>query len=82
MSTFERIDAIIDDIAGMQTRTSDSKLDDELDSLDGVELIMSIEEEFDIEVDDDLGRAWLTVGDVVKYVDKALADKALQGASA
>lgn len=77
MNTFERIDAIIDDIAGMQIRTSDSKLEDELDSLDGVELIMSIEEEFDIEVDDDLGRAWLTVGDVVKYVDKALADKAL-----
>lgn len=80
MSTFERIDAIIDDIAGMQTRTSGSKLEDELDSLDGVELIMSIEEEFDIEVDDDIARAWLTVGDVVKYVDTALADKALSAA--
>lgn len=80
MDTFDRIDAILDDIAGMTDRNLESKLEDELDSLDAVELIMSIEEEFDIEVDDDLGRAWMTVGDVVKYVDAALADRALSAA--
>ncbi len=82
MDTFDRIDAILDDSFGVTVRTVDSKLADELDSLDVVELMMSIEEEFNIEVDDDKARGWATIGDVVKYVDAALADKALQGATA
>lgn len=40
------------------------------DSLDLVELIMSIEEEFDIEIDDDDAEKMLTVKDAIEYIDK------------
>ena len=39
------------------------------DSLDTVELIMALEEEFNIEVPDDQAEKLLTVGDVTKYID-------------
>ncbi len=38
------------------------------DSLDLVELIMSIEEEFDIEISDDDAEKMLTVDDALKYL--------------
>lgn len=38
------------------------------DSLDIVELIMSIEEEFDMEIPDQDAEKIVTVGDVVKYI--------------
>lgn len=38
------------------------------DSLDIVELIMSIEEKFDIEISDEEAERIVTVGDVVKYI--------------
>ncbi|MFT5467345.1 MAG: acyl carrier protein [Verrucomicrobiales bacterium] len=38
------------------------------DSLDTVELVMSFEEEFGIEVPDEEAEKLLTVGDVLKYV--------------
>lgn len=38
------------------------------DSLDIVELIMSIEEKFDIEISDEEAEKIVTVGDVVKYI--------------
>lgn len=40
----------------------------EADSLDIVELIMNIEEEFEIEIPDSDTESIVTVGDVVKYV--------------
>ena len=40
------------------------------DSLDIVELIMAIEEEFDIEVDDTQVEHIKTVGDVVNYISE------------
>ena len=40
------------------------------DSLDLVELIMSMEEEFDIEIDDDDAEKMLTVKDAIEYIDK------------
>ena len=44
----------------------------EADSLDAVEIIMAIEEEFDIEVPDEDAEKFQTVSDIVKYVeDKA-----------
>lgn len=38
------------------------------DSLDIVELIMSLEEEFDMEIPDQEAEKIVTVGDVVKYI--------------
>ena len=39
------------------------------DSLDIVELIMAIEEEFDIEIPDSEAEKAVTVGDVAKYIE-------------
>ena len=39
-----------------------------LDSLDHVEFIMKIEDEFHTEVPDDVGDTWKTVGDVITYL--------------
>ena len=39
------------------------------DSLDVVDLVMSLEEEFDIEIPDDQVENIKTVGDIVKYIE-------------
>jgi acyl carrier protein len=44
-----------------------------VDSLDTVELVMAFEEEFGVEIPDDAAETILTVGDAVKYIDKASA---------
>jgi acyl carrier protein len=41
------------------------------DSLDTVELVMALEEEFGIEVPDDQAEKLQSVGDVIKYVEEA-----------
>ena len=43
------------------------------DSLDTVELVMAFEEEFGVEIPDDAAETILTVGDAVRYIDKASA---------
>jgi acyl carrier protein len=40
------------------------------DSLDTVELIMALEEEFGIEVPDEQAEKLLNVGDVIKYIEE------------
>lgn len=49
-----------------------SSIQDDLgaDSLDLADIVMSIEEEFDVEVPDDALASIKTVGDVVKYVEE------------
>ena len=42
------------------------------DSLDIVELVMAMEETFDIEIPDDAAEKMLTVGDVVTYLKERL----------
>lgn len=41
------------------------------DSLDTVELVMAFEEEFGIEIPDEQAERLHTVGDVIKYLEKA-----------
>jgi len=41
------------------------------DSLDTVELVMAFEEEFSIEIPDDAAESIVTVGDAVKFIEKA-----------
>lgn len=49
-----------------------SFIDDlDADSLDTVELVMLLEEEFDIEIPDDAAEKITTVGDVIKHIEKA-----------
>lgn len=43
------------------------------DSLDNVELVMAFEEEFGVEIPDDAAEHIQTVGDAVKFVEKAIA---------
>ncbi len=41
------------------------------DSLDTVELVMALEEEFEIEVPDEQAEKLQSVGDVIKYVEES-----------
>ena len=51
--------------------TTNANIQDDLgaDSLDVVDLIMSLEEEFDVEIPDEAVESIKTVGDVVKYIE-------------
>lgn len=60
----DQLDANIDDM------TMETKIGEDLgaDSLDVVELLMAIEEEFDVEIPDEDIEALKTIGDVVEYI--------------
>jgi acyl carrier protein len=45
------------------------------DSLDTVELVMALEEEFGIEIPDEDAEKMTTVGDAVKYIEEKIAAK-------
>ena len=45
------------------------------DSLDTVELVMALEEEFGIEIPDSDAEKMATVGDAVKYIEEKAKDK-------
>jgi acyl carrier protein len=53
--------------------TPDAKFIEDLgaDSLDTVELVMALEEEFGIEVPDEQAEKLQSVGDVIKYIEEA-----------
>jgi acyl carrier protein len=44
----------------------------EADSLDAVEIIMGIENEFGIEIPDDEAEKFQTIGDIVKFVESSV----------
>ena len=71
---FERIREIICDQLDLEedkvTIDSDIMEDFEADSLDVVDLVMSIEDEFGLEVPDDQIENFRTVGDVVRYIEE------------
>ena len=56
--------------------TADTDLQEDLgaDSLDVVDLVMSIEESFDIEIPDEEVENIKTVGDIVKYIENHTED--------
>ena len=69
---FEKVKAIIVEQLGVSeasVETESSFIDDlGADSLDIVELVMALEEEFDIEIPDSDAEKVVTVGDVVEYI--------------
>jgi acyl carrier protein len=69
---FEKVRDIIAEQLGIDPEeiTMESSFIDDLgaDSLDIVELIMALEEEFDIEIPDEDAEKIKTVGDVVEYL--------------
>lgn len=58
--------------------TDDAQFSQDLgaDSLDQVELVMSLEEEFGAEIRDEDADSLNTVGDAISYIEKRIADKA------
>ena len=72
--TFDKIKDII--IEQLQVDESEVNMDTNLmkdlsaDSLDAVEIIMAIEDEFDIEIPDEDAEKFQLVGDLVKYVEE------------
>lgn len=72
--TFDKIKAIIVDKLDVDeskiTMDTDILKDLEADSLDAVEVILGVEEEFGIEIPDDAADRFSTVSDIVKYVDE------------
>jgi len=75
--TAERVKKIVVEHLGVDAEkvTEAASFIDDLgaDSLDTVELVMAFEEEFGVEIPDDAAETILTVGDAVKYIDKASA---------
>lgn len=70
---FEKIRAILCEQLDIEEDqvTMESNIAEDLgaDSLDVVDLVMSIEDEFDLEVPDDQVENIKTVGDVVNYIE-------------
>ena len=74
---FESIKSMIVDQLGVEEDkiTMDSSFVDDLnaDSLDMVELVMAMEQEFDVSIPDEVAEKVGTVGDAVEYI-KSLAE--------
>lgn len=68
----DRVKKVIADQLGLDAEeiTMDSSFVDDLgaDSLDIVELIMALEEDFDIEIPDEDAEKISSVGDIVEYI--------------
>ena len=72
---FDKVKSIIAEELGIEEDSIlvDSDLADDLgaDSLDAIELIMAIEEKFDIEISDVDAAKLKVVSDIVKYLEEA-----------
>ncbi|PZN05303.1 MULTISPECIES: acyl carrier protein [Thermaerobacter] len=70
---FQRVKAIIVEQLGVDEAsvTPEARFIEDLgaDSLDIVELIMALEEEFDLEIPDEDAEKIATVGDAVQYIE-------------
>jgi acyl carrier protein len=80
MSVFETVKKIIvevKDISGDDIQL-ESRFEEDLeaDSLDVVEMIMLIEEEYEFEIPEEVAEKLKTVKDVVDYIEKHLAENA------
>lgn len=72
--SFDKIKDLIVDQLGVEpdmvTMDTNMMKDLEADSLDAVEIILGAEEEFDIEIPDEEAENFVTVGDLVNYIDE------------
>ena len=70
---FEKVKSIVADQLDVEEEkvTAEASITEDLgdDSLDVVDLVMSIEEEFDIEIPDEAVENIKTVGDIVSYIE-------------
>jgi len=74
MAVQDKIKEIIAEQLGVKKEevTEDAKFIDDLgaDSLDTVELVMALEEEFGIEIPDEDAEKMVTVGEAIKYIEQ------------
>lgn len=74
--TFEKITEILAEQldADKESMTPDTKIADDLgaDSLDLVDLLMSVEDEFGIEIPDEDVENIQTIGDIVDYINEKI----------
>jgi len=74
MAVSEKVKAIIAEQLGVKKEevTDEAKFIDDLgaDSLDTVELVMALEEEFGIEIPDEDAEKMATVGEAIKYIEQ------------
>ena len=79
MAVPDRVKAIIAEQLGVKPEevVPEASFIDDLgaDSLDTVELIMALEEEFGVEIPDEDAEKMTTVGDAIKYVESKTATK-------
>ncbi|BAZ86717.1 acyl carrier protein [Dolichospermum compactum] len=73
-ATFDKVKKIIVEQLSVEDEakvTEEASFVDDLgaDSLDTVELVMALEEEFDIEIPDEAAEKILTVKDVIEYIN-------------
>ncbi len=77
MAAEDKIKSIIAEQLGVKPEevTPKASFVDDLgaDSLDTVELIMALEEEFNIEIPDEDAEKMKTVGEVIKYIEEKAA---------
>lgn len=74
MDIFEKVKDLIAeqlDVDDKESISQDSSITDDLgaDSLDVVDLVMAIEDEFSVEIPEDQVENIKTVGDIVKYIE-------------
>ena len=76
---FDKIrDIIVDQLdVDADEVTAEASIIDDLgaDSLDVVDLISSVEDEFDVEIPDEKVEGIKTVGDIVAYIESATAEE-------
>ncbi len=74
MAAADKVKAIIAEQLGVKPEevTPNSSFIDDLgaDSLDTVELVMALEEEFGIEIPDEDAEKMTTVGEAIKYIEE------------
>ena len=78
--TFERVKKIVAEQLGVDpgevTPGANFANDLGADSLDTVELVMALEEEFDIEIPDEAAEKMMTVQEAVDYINEKVAASA------
>ncbi|MGD9015149.1 MAG: acyl carrier protein [Candidatus Omnitrophota bacterium] len=79
MAVEEKVKSIIAEQLGIKSEevTPTASFIDDLgaDSLDTVELVMALEEEFGIEIPDEDAEKMTTVGEAIKYIEEKAGNK-------
>ncbi|GFN36511.1 acyl carrier protein [Tepidimicrobium xylanilyticum] len=78
MAIFEKVKNIIGDVLeidDLESITMETSIMNDLDadSLDAVEVMMALEDEFDIEIPDEDAEKFKNIGDIVKYIENKIS---------